>query len=59
MEIQTMGAGDQLFEREVRKVLDAKVEPKAKAKYIKMLKTQYRDKGDLINRILADYEGEK
>jgi hypothetical protein len=51
-----MSASDQLFEREVRKVLDAKVEPKAKAKYIKMLKTQYRDKGDLINRILKDYQ---
>ena len=51
-----LGAGDQLFEREVRKVLDAKVDPKAKAKYVKMLKTQYRDKGDLINRILQDYE---
>ena len=56
MEIQTMGAGDQLFEREVRKVLDAKLDPKAKDKYIKMLKTQYRDKGDLINRIFAEYE---
>jgi hypothetical protein len=54
-----MGAGDQLFEREVRKVLNAKVDKKAKDKYIKMLKTQYRDKGDLINRILADYGGEK
>jgi hypothetical protein len=54
-----MSAGNQLFEREVRKVLDAKVDQKAKAKYIKMLKTQYRDKGDLINRILADYDGEK
>jgi hypothetical protein len=51
-----MGAGDQLFEREVRKVLDAKLDPKAKDKYIKMLKTQYRDKGDLINRIFAEYE---
>jgi hypothetical protein len=54
-----LGEGDRLFEREVRKVLDAKVDPKAKDKYIKMLKTQYRDKGNLINRILADYEGEK
>jgi hypothetical protein len=54
-----LGAGDKLFEREVRKVLNAKVDKKAKAKYIKMLKAQYRDKGDLINRILADYEGEK
>ena len=44
------------FEREVRKVLDAKVDPKAKAKYIKILKTQYRDKGDLINQILKDYQ---
>jgi hypothetical protein len=51
-----MEAGDRLFDREVRKVLDAKLDPKAKAKYIKMLKTQYRDKGDLINRILKDYE---
>jgi hypothetical protein len=44
------------FEREVRKVLNAKLDPKERKKYIKMLKTQYRDKGDLINRILADYE---
>jgi hypothetical protein len=51
-----MSAGDQLFEREVRKVLNAKLDPKAKAKYIKMLKTQYRDKGDLINQILKDYQ---
>jgi hypothetical protein len=51
-----MGAGDQLFEREVRKVLNAKLDPKAKAKYIKMLKTQYRDKGDLIYQILKDYQ---
>jgi hypothetical protein len=54
-----LGAGDRLFEREVRKVLDAKVDPKAKAKYIKDLKREWRDKGNLINRILADYEGEK
>jgi hypothetical protein len=54
-----MSAGDQLFEREVRKVLNAKLDPKDRTKYIKMLKTQYRDKGDLIYRILADYEGEK
>jgi hypothetical protein len=54
-----LGAGDQLFEREVRKVLNAKVDKKAKDKYIAMLKKQYRDKGDLINRILSDYEGEK
>jgi len=51
-----MGAGDQLFEREVRKVLNAKLDAKDRKKYIKMLKTQYRDKGDLINRILQDYE---
>jgi hypothetical protein len=51
-----LGAGDKLFEREVRKVLNAKLDPKAKAKYIKMLKTQYRDKGDLIYRILQDYQ---
>ena len=54
-----MGAGDELFEREVRKVLNAKVDKKAKDKYIKMLKAQYRDRGDLINRILADHEGKK
>jgi hypothetical protein len=51
-----LGAGDKLFEREVRKVLDAKVDKKAKDKYIAMLKKQYRDKGDLINRILKDYQ---
>ena len=54
-----MTTQDDLFEREVRKVLTAKVDKKAKDKYIKDLKTQYRDKGDLINRILADYEVEK
>jgi hypothetical protein len=51
-----MGAGDQLFEREVRKVLDAKVDKKSKDKYIAMLKKKYRDKGNLINRILKDYQ---
>ena len=51
-----LGAGDRLFEREVRKVLNAKLDAKDRTKYIKMLKTQYRDKGDLINRILQDYE---
>ena len=51
-----LGAGDRLFEREVRKVLDAKVDPKAKAKYIKDLKREWRDKGNLINRILKEYE---
>jgi hypothetical protein len=54
-----MGAGDELFEREVRKVLNAKVDKKAKDKYVKMLKATYRDKANLINCILADYEGEK
>jgi hypothetical protein len=51
-----LNAGDMLFEREVRKVLDAKLDAKDRDKYIKMLKTQYRDKGDLINRILQDYQ---
>jgi hypothetical protein len=51
-----MSAGDQLFEREVRKVLNAKVDKKAKDKYIAMLKKTYRDRGDLINRILKDYQ---
>jgi hypothetical protein len=37
-------------------VLDAKVDPKAKAKYIKDLKREWRDKGNLINRILKEYE---
>jgi hypothetical protein len=54
-----MTTQDDLFEREVRKVLNAKVDKKAKDKYIKDLKKEWRDKGDLINRILADYEGEK
>jgi hypothetical protein len=54
-----MGAGDELFEREVRKVLNAKLDPKDRKKYVKMLKATYRDKTNLINRILADYEGEK
>jgi hypothetical protein len=51
-----MGAGDELFEREVRKVLDAKLDAKDRDKYIKMLKTQYRNRIDHINRILKDYE---
>jgi hypothetical protein len=51
-----LNAGDALFEREVRKVLNAKVDKKAKERYVKMLKKTYRDKTDHINRILADYE---
>jgi hypothetical protein len=51
-----LGAGDELFQREVKKVLDAKVDKKAKDKYIKMLKSTYRDRIDHINRILKDYE---
>jgi hypothetical protein len=47
---------DDLFEREVRKVLSAKLDNKDRAKYIKMLKTQYRDRIDHINRIIAEYE---
>ena len=47
---------DELFEREVRKVLNAKVDKKAKDKYIKILKRTYRDRTDHINRILKDYE---
>jgi hypothetical protein len=54
-----LGAGDKLFEREVRKVLNAKLDPKDRKKYVKMLKKTYRDKTDHINRILRDYEGEK
>jgi hypothetical protein len=54
-----MTTQDDLFEREVRKVLSAKVDKKAKEKYIAMLKKTYRDRGDLINRILSDYEGGK
>jgi len=56
---ESMTTQDELFEREVRKVLNAKVDKKAKEKYVKMLKSQYRDKTNLINRILADYESEK
>jgi hypothetical protein len=51
-----MTTQDDLFEREVRKVLNAKVDKKAKEKYIAMLKKTYRDRGDLINRILKDYQ---
>ena len=40
-------------------MLNAKVDKKAKDKYIAMLKATYRDKTNLIIRILADYEGEK
>jgi hypothetical protein len=50
-----LGAGDQLFEREVRKVLD-KVSGKDRDKYIKMLKSQYKDRIDHINTILEDYK---
>jgi hypothetical protein len=51
-----LGAGDRLFEREVRKVMDAKLDAKDRDKYIKMLKKQYRNRTDHINRILKDYE---
>jgi hypothetical protein len=47
---------DELFEREVRKVLNAKVDKKAKDKYIKDLKREWRDRTDHVNRILKDYE---
>lgn len=45
---------DDIFEREVRKVLD-KITGKDRDKYIKMLKSQYRDRIDQINRIVDDY----
>lgn len=50
-----MGIGDTLFEREVRKVLD-KVSGKDRDKYVKMLKTQYKDRINHINLILKYYE---
>lgn len=50
-----MGIGDNLFEREVRKVLD-KVSGKDRDKYVKMLKSQYKDRINHINSILKDYE---
>ena len=51
-----LGAGDKLFEREVRKVLNAKVDKKAKEKYIAMLKKTYRDRTQQIIDILKDYQ---
>jgi hypothetical protein len=50
---------DDFIEREIRKYLDSAKDPKERERFVKKLKSTYRDKGNLINRILADYEGEK
>ena len=47
------------FEREVRKVLDAKLDKKDRDKYVKMLKATYRARTQQIIDIVKDYEGEK
>jgi hypothetical protein len=44
------------FDREVRKALKTKNDKKSRDAYVQILKRQFRDKGDLINRILKDYE---
>jgi hypothetical protein len=55
-----MGLGDQIFERMVRSILDSQIKvgrtDKQKKDYIKKLKDGHRDKLDLIDKILKDYE---
>jgi hypothetical protein len=47
---------DDFIEREIRKYLDSAKNPKEREKFVKKLKSTYRDRIDHINRILADYE---
>jgi 3-methyladenine DNA glycosylase/8-oxoguanine DNA glycosylase len=55
-----MGLGDETFERMVRSILDSQIKvgrtDKQKKDYIKKLKDGHRDKLDLIDKILKDYE---
>jgi hypothetical protein len=44
------------IEREIRKYLDSAKDPKERDRFVKKLKSTYRDRIDHINRILKDYE---
>ena len=48
-----MGAGDALFEREMRKVI-TNLDDKKAGKYVKMLKKQYPNRINEINRAYAE-----
>jgi hypothetical protein len=54
-----MGIGDETFERMVRSILDSQIKAgrsdKRKA-YVKKLKDGHKDKLNLIDKILKDYE---
>ena len=54
-----MGIGDETFERMVRTILDSQIKAgrsdKRKA-YVKKLKDGHKDKLNLIDKILKDYE---
>lgn len=54
-----MGIGDETFERMVRVILDSQIKAgrsdKRKA-YVKRLKDVHRDKRNVIDKILKDYE---
>jgi hypothetical protein len=47
---------DDFIEREIRKYLDTVKDPKERERFVKKLKSTYRDRIDHINRILAEYE---
>ena len=47
---------DDFIEREIRKYLDSAKNPKERERFVKKLKSTYRDRIDHINRILKDYE---
>ena len=55
-----MGIGDETFERMVRVILDSQIKAgrsdKQKKDYIKKLKDVHRDKRNVIDKILKDYE---
>jgi hypothetical protein len=44
------------IEREIRKYLDTAKDQKERDRFVKKLKSTYRDRIDHINRILKDYE---
>jgi len=46
---------DDFIEREIRKYLDSAKNPKERERFVKKLKSTYRDRIDHINRILKDY----
>jgi hypothetical protein len=47
---------DDFIEREIRKYLDLAKDQKERERFVKKLKSTYRDRIDHINRILSEYE---